>query len=104
MDNNGIVYGLNERDLQAVNARTGEEIWEGERYGYGQLIRRGKHLIVLNEEGQLILVDSISGKELAQIEALRGKTWSNPALADNLLFIRNNQEAVCYELKIKENN
>ncbi len=95
------VVGLNERDLQAIDARTGKEIWEGKRYGYGQILRYNDKLFVLSETGELALVDLNQGKELAKLKVLKGKTWCSIALAGNDLYVRNNTEAVCYELKLK---
>ena len=34
----------------------------------------------------------------ARIQALEGKTWNHPVLVDDLLFLRNSQEAACYRL------
>ena len=95
----GNVIGLSESYLQCVDSKTGEEIWKGESYGYGQVIRRGKHILVLSEKGKLAIVSAKTGEELGKIEALKGKTWSTPALAGNLIFLRNSSELVCYELK-----
>lgn len=95
------VVGLNERDLQAIDAKTGKEVWEGKRYGYGQILKYNDKLFVLSETGELALVDLNQGEELAIMKVLDGKTWCSIALAGNYLFVRNNTEAVCYELKLK---
>ena len=36
------------------------------------------------------------------LEALGSKTWNNPALAAPYLLVRNNQEAACFELPLRE--
>ena len=41
-------------------------------------------------------------QEVARLDALTDKTWNNPALAGNYLLIRNDREAVCYELPLEE--
>ena len=52
----GYIYGLDESILACVDAATGELKWKGGRYGYGQLMLAGDHLIVLTEDGELVLV------------------------------------------------
>jgi hypothetical protein len=33
---------------------------------------------------------------------LNGKTWNPPALAGDLLLVRNDQEAACYRLPVEQ--
>jgi outer membrane protein assembly factor BamB len=102
----GYVYGLSDGILQCVELATGKRIWTGADYGHGQLLRIGEVLLVTTETGEVALVELNPDPfhELAKFQALEGKTWNNPALSDNLLLVRNAQEAACYELPlIKEN-
>jgi len=39
-------------------------------------------------------------RELARLPALKGKTWNNPVLAGDLLLVRNDQEAACYQVPV----
>ena len=39
-------------------------------------------------------------RELGTIEALDSKTWNNATLAGRYLLVRNDREAVCYELPV----
>jgi outer membrane protein assembly factor BamB len=99
------IIGLDERDLQAVDALSGKVLWEGERYGYGQILRYNQHVIVLGENGDLALVDPENGQELSRQKVLTGKTWCNVVIAGKYLLVRNNNEAVCYELPfVKSSN
>ena len=52
----GHIYGLDEAILACIDAATGELKWKGGRYGYGQLLLAGDHLVVLTEGGDLALV------------------------------------------------
>jgi outer membrane protein assembly factor BamB len=36
--------------------------------------------------------------EIARLDALKSKTWNPPTLAGRWLLLRNDREAVCYEL------
>ncbi|MDX2152594.1 MAG: PQQ-binding-like beta-propeller repeat protein [Bryobacteraceae bacterium] len=96
----GHVYGLDEGILACVNVETGERKWKGGRYGYGQLLLAGGHLIILTETGEVVLVKASPDKheELARFEALSGKTWNYPILDDGRLLVRNATEMACYRL------
>jgi outer membrane protein assembly factor BamB len=100
----GVIYGLDESILAAVDAATGEVKWKAGRYGYGQLLLAGDHLIVLTEDGELALVRATPDKhdERARFPVLNGKTWNPPALADGVLLIRNLAEMAAFDLRMPE--
>lgn len=100
----GHIYGLDDRILTCLNAQTGLRCWKAGRYGHGQLLQTRKHLLVVGESGELALIEPRREKyvELARISALSGQTWNNPALAGNVLLLRNDREAACYELGAQE--
>ena len=99
----GYIYGLDESILACVDAATGELKWKGGRYGYGQVLLAGDHLVVLTEDGDLTLVRAIPERhyELARFEAIDGKTWNVPAMADGRLFVRNAREMAAYDLRVQ---
>jgi outer membrane protein assembly factor BamB len=96
----GHVYGLDEGILAAIDVKTGERDWKGGRYGYGQLLLAQGYLIILTESGEVVLVKATpeSHQELARFQALEGKTWNNPAIANGKLLVRNQTEMACYDL------
>ena len=98
----GHVYGLDEGILASIDVWTGERDWKGGRYGFGQLIGAGDRLIVLTEQGEVVLVEATpeEHRELARFQALEGKTWNNPAIADGLLIVRNQTEMAAYDLRL----
>lgn len=98
----GVIYGLDESILAAIDASTGEQKWKGGRYGYGQLLLAGGHLIVLTEDGELALVRATPDKhdELARFPVLNGKTWNPPALANGVLLVRNLAEMAAFDLRV----
>ena len=97
---NGYVYGLDESILACVDATTGELKWKGGRYGYGQILLAGEHLIVLTEEGELVLVKATPERhqELASFAAIAGKTWNHPIIADGRLLVRNTEEMAAFDI------
>ena len=72
----GYIYGLDEAILACVDAATGELKWKGGRYGYGQILLAGDHVIVLTEDGDLALVRATPERhdEVARFPAIEGKT------------------------------
>ena len=55
-------------------------------------------------DGNVALVEANPSefKELARLPALHGKTWNNPVLSGTYLLLRNDQEAVCYQVPVRE--
>jgi outer membrane protein assembly factor BamB len=94
------LYGLDDGALVALDLANGALRWKERRYGHGQLLWVGGHLLVGAENGDMALVDVNPSRmqELGRFQALSGKTWNPPALAGNLLVLRNDREAVCFRL------
>lgn len=97
----GVIYGLDESILAAIDAATGELKWKGGRYGYGQLLLADGHLIVLTEDGDLALVRATPERheELVRFPVLNGKTWNPPAMANGVLLVRNLAEMAAFDLR-----
>jgi outer membrane protein assembly factor BamB len=97
----GHIYGLDESILASVNAETGDQNWKGGRYGYGQIMLAGDHLIVLTEEGDVVLVNATPARheELARFSAIEGKTWNHPVIAEGRLLVRNLQEMAAFDIQ-----
>ena len=98
---NGFIYGLDEGILACIDASTGELKWKGGRYGHGQLLLAGEHLIVITEEGELVLVAATPEKlqEVARVPAIEGETWNVPAMADGILLVRNMKQMAAFDLR-----
>jgi outer membrane protein assembly factor BamB len=98
----GNVYGLNEAILGCIGAESGERRWKGGRYNYGSLMLARGHLIVLSEDGELILVEATPDghNEKGRVRIFdAGKNWNNFAIVGGRLFARNHKEMVCYDLR-----
>ena len=96
----GYVYGLDEGILSCVDVMTGERKWKGGRYGYGQVLLAGNHLIVSTDTGELVLVRAAPDQfsEVSRFQAIEGKTWNYPAIAGGRLLVRNGNEMAAYNI------
>jgi outer membrane protein assembly factor BamB len=97
----GHLYGLDEAILACIDAETGEPKWKGGRYGYGQVMLVDGHLIVLTEDGSVVLVRATpeSHQEVVRFPVLEGKTWNHPAMGYGYLLIRNLNEMAAFDLR-----
>jgi outer membrane protein assembly factor BamB len=100
----GHAYGFDGRAFGCIELKAGERKWKGGQYGNGQvlLLENSGLLLVLTEQGRAVLVrpDPERHVELASFAVLEGKTWNHPVVVGNRLYVRNSQEAACYELPL----
>jgi outer membrane protein assembly factor BamB len=96
------VYGLDDGIMQCIDVKTGQQKWKAGRYGHGQILLVDDLIIVQTEQGPVVLIDANPKKltELGKVDALSSKTWNCPALAGKYLLVRNDTEAVCYEVEL----
>ena len=100
----GFLYGLDDGILACVEIGSGVRKWKDGRYGHGQVILVDDLLLVQTENGEVALVEASPAgyREVATVKALGAKTWNTPALAGEYLLVRNDQEAVCYKLPVRQ--
>ncbi len=99
----GYAYGLSEGILECVEVATGERVWKAGRYHHGQLLMVGKVLLVLTEDGELVMVEvspENTNNVLGRFQAINGHTWNNFALYGDIVLVRNGQEAAAYRLPL----
>lgn len=94
-------FGLDEGMLTCLSLQSGQRRWKQGRYGYGQLLLVADKLLILTEEGDIVLVPATpeSPRELARFHAIDGKTWNHPVLSRGRLLVRNSDEAACFDLR-----
>lgn len=94
-------YGLDEGLLTCIGIKDGKRRWKQGRFGYGQLLLVADKLLVLSEEGDVVLIPAQPElpTELARFHAIDGKSWNNPVIASGLLLLRNSTEAASYDLR-----
>lgn len=100
----GFLYGLDDGVLTCVDPESGERRWRAGRYGHGQVILVAGELLVMAESGELVLVEPRSDAhvERSRVAVLEGKTWNPPALAGDLLLVRNDKEAAAWRLATEQ--
>jgi hypothetical protein len=100
----GYVYGFDQDIFACIDLKTGERQWKKGRYGAGQvlLLPERNQLLVLSEKGDLVLLRATPDEldELTRHEGLEGKTWNHPVLVGNRLYVRNAEEAACFEMPL----
>ncbi|MFG0335719.1 MAG: PQQ-binding-like beta-propeller repeat protein [Maioricimonas sp. JB049] len=98
----GYLYGLDEGILVCLDSETGKRMWKRGRYGHGQVLLTNGQIVLLSENGEIVLVDASPDglNELGRQKVLEGsKTWNPPALVRGRLYLRNHLEAACYDLR-----
>ncbi|HUL50955.1 MAG TPA: PQQ-binding-like beta-propeller repeat protein [Candidatus Nitrosotalea sp.] len=92
------------RDYVCFDAATGVQKWSRAGFGlgkrdYSSTIIFGKNLLVLTEDGTLLLLAANPEKytELGRVQVC-GNTWSFPAYTDGKLYVRDARQLVCYDL------
>ena len=97
------LYGFDGNIFMCVGLADGRVRWKYRGYGNGQvlLVADQNLLLVLTEEGEVVLVEAqpSAHHEIARFKALEGKTWNHPVIAHGKLLVRNAEEAACFELQ-----
>ena len=96
------LYGFDNATFKCLSVTTGEPAWAFRGLGKGSLlVADGNLLIVLSDTGTLLLVEATPAAytELARFQAMEGKAWTAPALANGRLYLRDNDEIVALEMK-----
>ena len=103
----GHLYGFHGRQefgqaFRAVEFRTGKVKWSEERFGAGTVLLAGNRLVILRENGELVMAPASPDafRPLARARILPGTTRAYPALSDGFLYARNAEDTlVCLDLR-----
>jgi hypothetical protein len=102
----GFLYGFHGRQeegqaLRCVQLKTGKVMWNVDGYGAGTVTLAGDKLLILRENGELVLAPAVSdGFHPTNHESILNKiVRAYPALADGRLYARDEKSLVCVRLK-----
>ncbi len=102
----GHLYGFHGRQerkaaLRCIDWKTGQVQWTKERFGCGSMILADGKLIILTEDGDLVLAEASpkAYKELARAPVLGPACRAQIALANGRLYARDTKKLICLELR-----
>lgn len=100
----GYLYGFDNNIFACIDLADGARKWKQGRYGNGQvlLLPDGDQLLVLSEGGEIVLLRATPEEwiEVARQQVLEGRTWNHPVLVGDRLYVRNGEEAACFEMPL----
>jgi outer membrane protein assembly factor BamB len=102
----GYLYGFHGRQeysqsFRCIELKTGRVRWSEEGFGAGTVTLAGGRLVLLREDGELVLAKASPERfELGpRAKILPGVVRAYPALAGGMLYARNEDTLVCVRLK-----
>jgi outer membrane protein assembly factor BamB len=103
----GKLYGLDNvgsagpvTNLTCLSAATGERVWQQPRFGKANLIAADGKLFFSTMAGELVVCRaSPKGYEELGRKQILGPTRQAPALANGLLYLRDDKDIVCLEVR-----
>lgn len=102
----GFLYGFHGRQeegqaLRCVQLKTGKVMWDVDSYGAGTVTLAGDRLLILRENGELVLAPASPDgfHPIAHAPILNKIVRAYPALADGKLYARDEKTLVCVRLK-----
>jgi outer membrane protein assembly factor BamB len=102
----GRLYGFHGRQefgpvFRAVDMQTGKVLWSTGRFGAGSVTLAGNRLIILRESGELVIAAAspASFQQIASAQLLPPTLRAYPALADGVLYVRNDDTLLAVDLR-----
>ena len=102
----GVLYGYHGRQefgpsLRAVDLLTGKVRWTADQFRAGSITLAGDRLVIVRESGELVMAPATPDafRPSARAQIMRGTVRAFPALSDGLLFVRNDRELACLDLR-----
>ncbi len=95
------IYGFDNATLRCLRAADGQLMWAQRGLGKGNVIHADGLLIVLTDKGKVVIAEaSEQGFEASgEMQALSGRCWTPPALAEGILYARNHEHLIALDLR-----
>lgn len=88
------------RHLTCINAETGARVWQKVRFGKGNMIAADGKLFATTMNGELVMIHlSSKGYEELGRSTVMGSTRQAPALANGKLYLRDEKEIICLDVR-----
>jgi outer membrane protein assembly factor BamB len=103
----GCAYAISNEVLECVDLSTGSRRWRApERFGHGQVLLVGGHLLAHTEDGELILIDAdpATYRERGRVKTISGVCWNTIAMFGDKVLVRSDIEAACLRLPTDSGN
>jgi len=102
---NGYMYGFSNSVLTCLEFATGKRMWANRSVGKGSLSYADGMLYLLGEDQVVGLAEAspngYAEKGRFSIEYLGKPSWAHPVVAGGKLYIRNQKNLTCYDIKAK---
>ncbi len=86
--------------LACIEADTGTPVWQKARFGKGNLIAADGKLFLSTMKGELVVLSATpQGFEELGRKTVLGTTRQSPALSSGLLYLRDDKEIVCLDVR-----
>jgi outer membrane protein assembly factor BamB len=102
----GQLYGFHGRQefgpvFRAVDFQTGKVLWSTQRFGAGSVTLAGNRLLIVRENGELILAAASPAafQQIASARILPPTVRAYPAIADEIVYARNDDTLVALDLR-----
>ena len=105
----GHLYGFDgntgRATLKCIELATGKVQWEEKSFGgFGALQAIGKKLLIISNQGELIVAEANDGEftETSRAQVTGPKCWTTPVLANGRIYCRNSRgDLTCLDVSIK---
>jgi len=102
----GYLYGFHGRQeytqsFRCIELKSGKVLWDEAGFGAGTVTLAGDRLLILRENGELVLARASPEKFVPgpRAKVLTGVVRAYPAIADGMLYARSEDTLVCVRLK-----
>lgn len=97
----GSIYGFDNGTLRCFGADDGERCWSKRGFGKGSVVAADGLLFVLSDAGLVALVRASPAgyEELGRVQAMAGRSWTAPSIANGRLYLRDFDEIVSLDIR-----